>query len=60
MKLNYNVDLNKGKKEDNDTIKNETKLSMQNDVLSALASKMPSANPGMPGQAPKQGWGKTM
>ena len=41
-------------------IKNETKLSMQNNVLSALASKMPSANPGMPGQAPKQGWGKTM
>ena len=33
---------------------------MQNNVLSALASKMPSANPGMPGQAPKQGWGKTM
>lgn len=57
MKLNYNVDLNKDKK---DTIKNETKLSMQNNVLSALASKMPSANPGMPGQAPKQGWGKTM
>lgn len=57
MKLNYNVDLNKDKK---DTIKNETKLSMQNNVLSALASKMPSSNPGMPGQAPKQGWGKTM
>ena len=38
MKLNYNVDLNKDKKEDKDTIKNETKLSMQNNVLSALAS----------------------
>ena len=60
MKLNYNVDLNKDKKEDNDTIKNETKLSMQNDVLSALASKIPCSNPGMPGQAAKQGWGKTM
>ena len=45
MKLNYNVDLNKDKKEDNDTIKNETKLSMQNNVLSALASKIPSSNP---------------
>ena len=58
MKLNYKVDFKKDKKED--VIKDETKLSMQNNVLSALASKIPTSNPATMAQAPKQGWGKTV
>lgn len=64
MKLNYNVDINKLKedeeqKEGKSGLKNKTKLSMQSTVSSALASKLPSAPAQMPSVGSAQGWGKS-
>lgn len=58
MRLNYRPQINNKAK--NDTLRNETKLSMQSLVSQALASKMPSA-PASPVVAPasNQGWGKS-
>lgn len=59
MKLNYTVDnsvFNKDKEQDS-SLKNKTKLSMQSTVSSALASKLPSAPAQMPSDGGKQGWG---
>ena len=64
MKLNYNVDINKlredeERKEGKSGLKNKTKLSMQSTVSSALASKLPSAPAQMPSVGTGQGWGKS-
>lgn len=59
MKLNYTVDnsvFNKDKDQDY-SLKNKTKLSMQSTVSGALASKLPSAPAQMPAQAGNSGWG---
>lgn len=58
MRLNYRPQIKSNTK--NDTLRNETKLSMQSLVSQALASKMPSA-PVSPAVAPASntGWGKT-
>ena len=56
MKLDYTV--HKYDKKDSD-IKNKTKLSMQNIVSQALASKLPTG-PANPVAQPSQvGWGST-
>lgn len=58
MKLNYTVNINKKNNED-DGLKNRTKLSMQSTVSSALASKLPSnAVPPMNNGGKNKGWGK--
>lgn len=59
MKLNYTVDnsvFNKDQ-EQNGSLKNKTKLSMQSTVSSALASKLPSAPAQVSADTGKQGWG---
>lgn len=59
MKLNYTVDksvFNKDQEQDG-SLKNKTKLSMQSTVSSALASKLPSAPAQVSADTGKQGWG---
>lgn len=59
MKLNYTVDnsvFNKDQEQDS-SLKNRTKLSMQSTVSSALASKLPSAPAQVSADTGKQGWG---
>lgn len=59
MKLNYTVDnsvFNKDHEQDS-SLKNKTKLSMQSTVLNALASRLPSAPAQVSADTGKQGWG---
>lgn len=60
MKLNYSVDssaFEKKEGEQDNSVKNRTKLSIQSTVSSALASKLPSAPAQMPAQPGNSGWG---